>query len=260
MHRRCLLTSTPLPQLTRGMLLPILDKTLLLDPDHELDFSRALVLPEPPLPGSDILPIEGLCTLMPQVYRELLKIQPPVGFGILIPLILKWMEGDYPALGEPISHVKLAPARQAVGRILTCLREKDISRLPHATRSLVGLGEGLTPSGDDFLGGMYFALFLWGKTHPGLMDDLMCTSSEFIHQCRHLTNDISFTMLLDHIHGHALYPLHAFAHDLLEGRPVNILLPHARGLIAVGHSTGWDLLTGFLGGMSAACALLLGKG
>jgi hypothetical protein len=45
--------------------------------------------------------------------------------------------------------------------------------------------------------------------------------------------------------------LHQFANGLLQGESVDQLNLNLEKLISVGHSTGWDLLSGFLAGMSA---------
>jgi hypothetical protein len=117
-------------------------------------------------------------------------------------------------------------------------------------KSLVGLGDGLTPSGDDFLGGFFFALQLLSHYYPDVLSIPICTYLDFILQSGHLTNPISYAILKDHTDGHSVEPLHQLANGLLRGEPINQLLPSAEQLISLGHSTGWDLLSGFLAGMS----------
>jgi hypothetical protein len=121
--------------------------------------------------------------------------------------------------------------------------------MEHAA-SLVGLGSGLTPSGDDFLGGLFFAFELLRHIYPEIQELQIWNYSNFIFECKSRTNQISYCLLKDHADGHAMEPLHRFANALLEGRPVDQSLPYARELVSVGHSTGWDLLTGWLAGMT----------
>lgn len=143
---------------------------------------------------------------------------------------------------------------KAINKTITGLMEKDYLSLPGVGLSLVGLGGGLTPSGDDLLGGMFFALAQLEQLHPGMFEQVKKTYAGFINLCAPLTNEVSYTLMRDHTLGHSLQPLHAFNQGLLEGRATGELLPYARGLISVGSSTGWDLLTGYLVGMSAAFA------
>ena len=111
------------------------------------------------------------------------------------------------------------------------------------------MGEGLTPSGDDFLGGLLFGLQLVRKAYPKTLGSPW-NYSTFIEQCKPRTNRISFTLLKDLADGHALEPLHKFASALFQGQSIDQMLPSAEELIHVGHSTGWDLLTGFMVGMT----------
>ncbi len=115
---------------------------------------------------------------------------------------------------------------------------------------LVGLGPGLTPSGDDFLGGFLFAKQLLCSTYNNLSKCHAWNFSGFLVENKARTNPISYQLLNDHAAGYAMDPLHSFANSLLLGQPVEKNLQFASKLVTVGHSTGWDLLTGFLTGMS----------
>ena len=119
--------------------------------------------------------------------------------------------------------------------------------------SLIGFGEGLTPSGDDFLGGFFFSRWLLSNFYPQLSDeDRICTYSDFISHAKPLTNLISYIVLKDNSDGHTVEPLHLLANGLLRGEREDSLICYAKRLIFLGHSTGWDLLTGFIAGILAA--------
>ena len=122
--------------------------------------------------------------------------------------------------------------------------------------NLIGYGEGLTPSGDDFLGGFFFARWLLSHNYPGsFMDNPTCTYSEFIIRYKPRTNLISYTILKDNSEGHSVEPLHLLANGLLRDERVESLIPRAERLISLGHSTGWDMLTGFLAGILVNSAI-----
>jgi hypothetical protein len=108
---------------------------------------------------------------------------------------------------------------------------------------LIGLGPGLTPSGDDVLGGLLFALACMG---------LDC--SHLIGPDERRTHPISLAIVRDLGHGHGPEPLHRLAHELLDphsGVPTPATIA---GVVAIGHRSGRDLLAGFLLGLCAGLA------
>ncbi|MDP6452133.1 MAG: DUF2877 domain-containing protein [SAR202 cluster bacterium] len=119
-----------------------------------------------------------------------------------------------------------------------------------AGKSLVGLGPGLTPSGDDFLGGMFFALWHLNAAYP----------SEFNYDTEHIdslldfaasqTNQISYAILTDFADGQGPAPLHDLMEALLTGKPMLAISDCIRRVAAIGHSSGWDMLAGFMVGMT----------
>ena len=106
--------------------------------------------------------------------------------------------------------------------------------MPDEAEGLIGLGPGLTPSGDDYLGGMLVALRLTGRTMQaeGLWRWLQ-------PRLRDRTSAISAAHLTAAAAGQA----HEALHQVLNGE-----LELDR-LDAVGHTSGWDALAG-------ACAVL----
>jgi hypothetical protein len=127
----------------------------------------------------------------------------------------------------------LAVAR---GRLLTATNDITQQNWEEAALELtrlIGLGIGLTPSGDDFLTGVLAGLMLRRlKTHP-----FTCKLKECILAHLSDTNDISSAFLRCALDGH--YSL-----------PVNMLtsLPKAdaifRAFSEIGHSSGIDSLCG----------------
>ena len=94
---------------------------------------------------------------------------------------------------------------------------------------LIGLGPGLTPSGDDYLGGMLVALRLGGR---GMQADGLWRWLEPRLGAR--TSAISAAHLVAAAAGEAHEALHAVLNGSLE----------LDRLDAVGHCSGWDALAG----------------
>ena len=101
---------------------------------------------------------------------------------------------------------------------------------------LLGLGPGLTPSGDDLLCGALVALHAVGQVDAAR--DLHAAIAEAVPLA---TSPLSAAFLRAAAEGHSSEPLHATIIALLENQSV------ARPLDAVariGHTSGWDALAG----------------
>jgi Protein of unknown function (DUF2877) len=248
LHRRCMQVSRPFPHLQVGESFHLRDGCLVTRTGRILDFAGAPVWEPPVLSIGKTIPVSHLGGLVQSAYHRL-AVQKKSGWGVLIPAILQIAGGQ--AEPEESGNGFFLPGNvwPAVrGILLAGLARNFDPILPYAA-GLVGLGIGLTPSGDDFLGGLFFASTLLRCAYPNIPYLQAWNYADFILGCKTQTNLISFTLLNDHSQGHALEPLHLFANALLAGR-FDQALPFASELAAVGHSTGWDVLAGFLVGMS----------
>jgi hypothetical protein len=102
--------------------------------------------------------------------------------------------------------------------------------------ALVGLGPGLTPSGDDFIGGAMVALQALERADLAAQLYSVALSSEDI-------GPISAAHLVAAQEGAASAPLHNLTNDLICGRVANLPV-RMTGLSRMGHSSGWDAFAG----------------
>jgi hypothetical protein len=103
---------------------------------------------------------------------------------------------------------------------------------------LLGLGPGLTPSGDDLIGGALVALHALG--HPELAGRL---AAALLPAARERTNAISLAHLEAAADGEGSATLHETLATLsAPGSPG--LGERLRAVDAIGHSSGWDALAG----------------
>ena len=109
---------------------------------------------------------------------------------------------------------------------------------------MIGLGEGLTPSGDDFIGGLLFSNFVLRETYTQYQGFTRSDVASFVLDSRNRTNLISYAMLEDLASGHTFDTLHRFINALLTDQHLENAHNLALELVRIGHSTGWDLLTG----------------
>ena len=103
---------------------------------------------------------------------------------------------------------------------------------------LIGLGPGLTPSGDDYLGGILIALRWVGR---GAQADSLWRWLE--PRLAGRTGELSAAHLAAAAAGEAHEALHGLLEDL-SAWEVPDLHPALARLDAVGHSSGWDALAG----------------
>lgn len=166
--------------------------------------------------------------------RRLAEVETPRGFA---PLLVDRTPAFPLDLAAPIVH-----------RFVAALASNDLSRIEATAIPLLGLGSGLTPSGDDLVGGALFA--------RGLLSAADAAWQRFgervIAIAPSRTHEISAALLTDLIHGATYGVLHAMVDALVERCPFDQVIDATRSLTAIGHSSGWDMLTGFLFAMATA--------
>jgi hypothetical protein len=110
--------------------------------------------------------------------------------------------------------------------------------LDDEAQALVGLGPGLTPSGDDYLGGVLIALNQLGRARQAQ------TLARWLEPRLARTSAISAAHLTAAAAGEGHEALHACLQALYAPAADWPLLLDALG--AVGHTSGWDSLAGIV--------------
>ena len=164
------------------------------------------------------------------------------GLGRLAPFLADLPTGPIPPLlaADPL-------LRRAAASLATFLAARRAADMPAATAALIeliGLGPGLTPSGDDVVAGILAAL-VW--TQPPHLD-ITALVAAIRAAAAQRTNRIS-ARLLWHAGAGTLYaPALALGAALLAGTPTAVAAP-AQQLFALGHTSGRDLAVGLLAGL-----------
>lgn len=219
--------------------------------------ARAVVVSDPaavPAGGSVHLAIEGVAP-----WR-------PAALGAPSPAIrdaARVLHDQRAAIGEPRGlgrllvesvddDVVVARARpHARALALACVAD-DASAVADAARPLLGLGTGLTPSGDDYVGGMLFARRLIETHHRAVWDAAV---ARIVADAATLTHPVSARLLADLAAGEGWAPLHDLAVALADQDP-EAALRAARHLTALGHTSGWDILAGVSAGLGGGASSL----
>jgi hypothetical protein len=150
--------------------------------------------------------------------------------------LLLWLTGQ--PLPFPLNH---AAAR--FDSVRGALERNELRAFEAAALRVLGLGHGLTPSGDDFVGGICFALKHtpradWRTELPAVLAALRrCASTS--------TNVISAALLDDLIDGASYGALHELLAALQQGALPQIARA-TEALLRVGASSGADMLAGLL--------------
>ncbi len=246
MHPRALRIAGPFPKLVAGENFFIEAECIKIAPDLQVDLGDASTWALSPIPAQAALEIDQIPIRVKSIFRTVFDLSQASGFGRLIPKILSLAPGQLDNEAEIDPTLALVwPSIYAITK--SCLLG-DMPGLFREANALVGLGEGLTPSGDDFLGGLLFCLNTIQRLYPGFIDLNYSEQALFIESAKQRTHLISFTLLKDLSNGQTVEPLHKLIHSVFSDQPPESIR-HASRLTQIGYSTGWDLLTGALTGL-----------
>ena len=164
--------------------------------------------------------------------KRALTLGEPTGFGA-------WL------VARPLAFPLTGAGKSADALARACTSD-NAAGAAEAALALLGLGAGLTPSGDDFVGGAFFAraaLALLGEADAAWPQ----AAATVRVAAGAATNAISAALLEDLLDGHGWSPLHDLARALASDDE-SAATDAASRLTRLGHSSGWDLLAGFVAG------------
>jgi hypothetical protein len=148
---------------------------------------------------------------------------------------LSALQGHCPPLLEPLSR--------AIG---DALMRDDVHGVRAHGRALLGLGPGLTPSGDDFLVGLFAVLNLARSPCHGMQR----ACDAILADAHQRTNAISIAALREAARGRVRDSIEALLHELVGRRPPGLHDALAR-VLAIGATSGRDMVAGIACGLEA---------
>jgi hypothetical protein len=169
----------------------------------------------------------------PGLAADTAALGPPRGFG-------SWLAG------APLAF-PLEGARARADALAHACADDDPARAAVAAEALLGLGAGLTPSGDDFVGGAFFARALLARVGACDAAGWRDAAARVRAAATRLTHPVSAALLGDLLAGDGWAPMHDLAATLAAADGPGAL-DAAWRLTRLGHSSGWDLLAGVLAG------------
>lgn len=194
------------------------------------------------------------------------KLQVGEGRTILIDQASLWQapaldQGTIPSLPElrhifqswpPAFHEIVYPWNQICIRFCSAVAsfpEQKIDSIIEKSEKLIGLGPGLTPAGDDFVGGLLFVVHLLRKAYPDYLqvDEKMIIN--FLAWARPRTNLISWTILKDLASGQGPEPVYKIMNKLWQGKNFDPTWSEVDELTRIGQATGAAIFYGMLTGL-----------
>ncbi len=170
-----------------------------------------------------------------ELTRTLIATDAPRGFGELL------------AQRTPAFPLDLAVARvQALARAYLSDEPESVRA---ASIPLLGFGTGLTPSGDDLAGAALFGRLLLAPQRTAWA----VLAGELAREVEKRSHAVSAALFADLGRGESFAPLHEIV-DALAADDQAAALAAARELTAIGHSSGWDMFTGLVIGITGNCS------
>ncbi len=217
-------------------------------PDHLVIQEAGLVIHtgqaspwQAPPPPKEILAPHKRCSQLALVAQQLLARQTASDFGVLIPVILGIDEATHKAQGNPVYPL--------VKRLQQALQEGHPADIANNLEAILGLGAGLTPSGDDLTAGYLLALTRWGHAlAPGL--EINALAQDVVQRAYRKSTTLSANLIECASQGQANERLILALDGIMSGHPD--ALTCADYLSGWGHTSGLDSLAGMAFALSAA--------
>jgi hypothetical protein len=127
-------------------------------------------------------------------------------------------------------------------RPLLAYHQLSTASLIEVAARVLGLGEGLTPSGDDLLVGLLSVLHITGRLNAVLPTPMR---PRFLKEVMARTSDLSAEFIRCALEGDFAEPVVLLARSLFDQEPYAWPL-HATSLAATGHSSGIDAMVGMV--------------
>ena len=247
MHRRCILASFRSNSLCAGQTFFTQGPYLRIAEEITIDLDQAVEWEPPGVLLGQGQPLFVVNVCVQRLLKAVVKLGNAKGLGQTILPISAAVDGNERATF--IQGRLIAKVRSSIhGLMRACLKE-DMVQIIQIGRELVGLGPGLTPSGDDFLGGLLFAAHSLRNAYPEDFAWEQEPVMDLIDWARTQTHPISHVVLCDLALGHGPEPLHEVVTSLLNGQNLDRTMAGVTRLIEIGDTSGWDILAGMVTGM-----------
>ncbi len=220
---------------------------------HELVLTTAETVIWEPDPVGQTAPQDEILRRLDVLIDQVDPLIPSDGLAEIIPHTAGIANAGSSGIVHMNAVAELAMPR--LSRLCGGLTRSASEAIDQGVAGLVGLGPGLTPSGDDLLGGMLVALRAMQNTASLFSVDALagCVTKHAAAE----TTRISAEMLEQSARGYGSAAQHRLLRCLLGVDDSSDTVNAALDLIRTGHTSGWDALAGILLGIY--CGLRIGR-
>jgi hypothetical protein len=245
-HPRSFLTDLDLSNLHVGLRTWVEGTKLWFSNGVSLPIAEAQRWSSGPRAPVNIMSLEKLRSRCGDLLRAAIDLHEGDDLGLSLPFLIN----DDGAETSPDLQTAISPLTAAgvelIRGLLPHRRSGDLESVLKLAEQLIGLGPGLTPSGDDFVGGLVFMSRRLSSAYP---EERWWEGGDLpalLAYARSNTSRISYALLTDLFESQSHASLHALAHELISDTGGFDAKFHVRQVTQIGHSSGWDMLTGIL--------------
>ncbi len=136
-----------------------------------------------------------------------------------------------------------------IDHLCRMVRETHGENIAESLRGLIGLGPGLTPSGDDFLAGFISAGIAVSRAWPGVEGIAEKMAETTLREAAGRTTTVSMAMLEDARQGEMSEPMISFLDIVLITGEMKRVPSLMEDILSIGASSGEDQLNGLASGI-----------
>jgi Protein of unknown function (DUF2877) len=144
-------------------------------------------------------------------------------------------------------------AVETISVLIDATHHLEVDAVIAAFRPLIGLGPGLTPSGDDFIVGYLTGLWSTAGNDSSRLR-FISSLGAWLSQASTGTNAISRTYMKSAVNGNVSEPIATLAQRVGQGKGMASVRQATRIALQVGHTSGADGVLGLLLGLSSGQA------
>ena len=253
-HPRSFLTDLDLSVVQVGQRIYVEDNYLCFNSGLKLDWGQRTLWQRTPPSADDAAPMKQLRFRIESLLKAALELQESEfrnheNFSLALQFLKPDSDSsNFGRLPNGISPLVQTGVAQ-IKELLPFCRRGNLGTVLGRAEQLIGLGHGLTPSGDDFVGGLLFMTRHLAAVHAADQWWEDGDISKLLTCSKPLTSTISHSLLTDLAEGQSHDSLHDLADGLLCGKREFDAAQHVRSVTQIGQSSGWDMLTGILAGL-----------
>lgn len=175
------------------------------------------------------------------------------GIGQLLPHLDDILKSD--SLDTTNFNIVAKKALPLIVKLVQSSMEGSSEKLKAASKGLIGLGLGLTPSGDDTLSGFMISRWWIANSFETKLNQIEEENASIKEQIKDRTTLFSKQHLNYASKGRTNEAVESFLKTILENRMKNID-PHINRVMRMGETSGADMMMGLLLGLETALELL----